>query len=175
MAHVFPYSDNAMTYSYQTHRYTLTADAVKEALNVDLETVMNPAGAVDRAAIVPVLLSTISREIYAYIYSCGIDNNLQEYLAAKHPQARHIILDAMIAQVEYMILNGDIYKLSGVDIRKGGVMDQRSMRKVQIAPMAQDVLARPLSSALPCLTYRSAFSAPDLNSKFLPAYEEEEY
>lgn len=175
MENTYPFNDAMMTYSHQTHRYTLTADAVRHHLNVDLESVLNPAGALDRAAIVPVLLSNVSREIYSYIYSCGIDNDVQEYLAAKHPIARRIILEAMVAQVEYMILNGDIYNLSGVDIRKGQVMDQNALRKVQIAPMAQDILSRPLSYELPCLTYRGTINMLQLHAKYLPAYEREGY
>ena len=171
----YPFNDPSMTYSERTHRYTLTADAVKNELNVDLETVMNPAGALDRASIVPAFLANVSREIYAYIYACGIDNDVQEYLCAKHPSARRIIFEAMIAQVEYMILNGSLYQLSGVDIRKGSVMDQRSLRKVQIAPMAQDILARPLGGDIPCLTYRGSYDSWSLRCKRFPAYEEEGY
>ncbi|MBQ8908327.1 MAG: hypothetical protein IJY71_07065 [Clostridia bacterium] len=172
---VFPYSDAMMTYSVQTHRYTLTPYAVRQILNVDLEAVLNPAGALDKSVIANALLSNVSREIYAYIYACGLDNSLQEYLAAKHPNARGIILDAMLAQVEYMVLNGSLYQVSGVDIRKGIVMDQRALRKVQIAPMAQDVLARPLGPDMPSLVYRGAINALQLYAKRLPAYDEEDY
>jgi hypothetical protein len=120
-------------------------------------------------------LSNISREIYSYIYACGADNDTQEYIAAKHPAARRIILEAMLAQVEYTILNGSIYQISGIDIRKGSVMDQRALRRAQIAPMAQDILSRSLAPDTPCLTYRGTFDLFPLNLKFLPAYDEEGY
>ena len=168
---IYPFNDADMTYSHQTHRYTLTPDAVRQHLNVDLDTVLNPAGSQDRAALVPTFLASVSREIYAYIYSCGIDNFAQEYTAAKHPAARRILLDAMLSQVEYEILNGSIYNLSGVDVRKGHVMDTRALRRVQIAPMAQDVLARNLDANTASLVYRGS-TAIMLN---LPAYEEEGY
>lgn len=165
----YPYDDADMTYSYQLHRYVLTPDAVRQHLNADLASVLNPAGAVDRAGIASTFLAHVSREIYSFIYSCGIDNDLQEYAAAKHPNARRILLDAMLAQVEYMILNGDIYQVSGVDIRKGTVMDQRALRKVQIAPEAQDILARQLDRFTPSLVYRGAWEG--YTSANLPAYE----
>ena len=169
----YPYDDAGMTYSYQLHRYVLTPDAVRQHLNVDLASVLNPAGAVDRAGVPAAFLAQVSREIYSFIYSCGIDNVLQEYAAAKHPNARRIIFDAMLAQVEYLVLNGDLYNVSGVDIRKGTVMDQRALRKVQIAPAAQDILARQLDSFTPSLVYRGAWSVyPRLR---LPAYEGEGY
>lgn len=170
----FPYSDVDMTYSHQTHRYTLTADAVRQHLNVDLGTMLNPAGSIDRAGIAPTFLSHVSREVYSYIYACGTDNDLQEYLLAKHPNARRILLDAMLAQVEYMILNGDIYQVSGVDIRKGSAMDRRALRGARVSLEVEDILSRPLDAATPSIVYRGEWSSYPCRLR-LPAYESEEY
>ena len=170
----FPYSDAYMTYSHQAHRYTLTPDAVRQHLNVDLGAMLNPAGAVDRAGIATTFLAHVSREIYSYIYACGPDNDLQEYLAAKHPNARRILLDAMLAQVEYMILNGDIYQVSGVDIRKGTAMDRKALRGARVSLVVEDILSRPLDAVTPSIVYRGAWSAYPYRFR-LPAYESEAY
>ena len=170
----FPYSDADMTYSDKTHRYTLTTDAVRQHLNVDLGTVLNPAGSLDRAAVASAFLSHISREIYNYIFSCGSDNDLQEYLAAKHPNARRIILEAMLAQAEYAILNGDIYQVSGVDIRKGSAMDRRALRDARVSIAVEDILSRPLDHITPCLVYRGTWDHNPCRLR-LPAYEREGY
>lgn len=172
---VYPYHDDDMRYSYRMHRYVLTPMAVREHLGVDLETCLNTRGATDRAAVAPAFLNTISSEIYAYIYSCSSQNDLQEYLAAKHPRARDIIMQAMLEQVSYTLLNGDVSKLSGVDVRKGSVMDRRSLRAAQIAPVAIDILSKPLDHVTPCLIYGgSAFMLP-FCTVLLPAYETEGY
>ena len=172
---VYPYHDDDMRYSYRMHRYVLTPMAVREHLGVDLDTCLNTRGAADRAAVAPAFLNMISSEIYAYIYSCSTQNDVQEYLAAKHPRARDVIMQAMLEQVSYTLLNGDVSKLSGVDVRKGTVMDRRALRTAQIAPVAIDVLSRPLDQATPCLIYGgSSFMLPCLTMS-LPAYETEGY
>lgn len=170
----YPYSDGDMTYSEKYHRYVLTAQAVRDHLGVDLEARLNTRGVADRAAVVPAFLNTISRELYSYIYSCSVKNAVQEYLAAKHPAAREIILEAMLEQVSYTLLNGDITKLSGVDIRRGTVMDGRALRAAQIDPVAIEILSRPLDTVTPCLIY-SGTSFMFYRPMELPAYEAEGY
>lgn len=171
---IYPYSDDAMTYSEKWHRYVLTPQAVRDHLGVDLETRLNTRGAVDRAAVAPAFLNSVSRELYAYIYSCGVQNAMQEFLAAKHPAARDILFEAMLEQVNYTLLNGDITKLSGVDIRKGTVMDRKALVVAQIDPVAIEILSRPLDAVTPCLIYNGA-SFMFYRPIKLPAYEAEGY
>ena len=170
----YPYSDDAMTYTERWHRYVLTQQAVRDHLGVDLGEQLNTRGAVDRAAAAQMFLNTISREIYAFIYSCGSQNVVQEYLAAKHPAARDILFEAMLEQVSYTLLNGDIAKLSGIDVRKGTAMDRKALSVSQIAPVAKEILSRPLDTVTPCLIY-GGVSFRFYRAMRLPAYEEEGY
>lgn len=171
---IYPYNDGDMTYSYRWHRYTLTTQAVRDHLGVDLDTCLNTRGAIDRAAVAPAFLSSISREIYTFIYSCSSYNEMQEYLAAKHPAAREILLDAMLEQVNYTLINGDISKLSGVDVRRGTVMDRKALSVAHIDPVAEEILARPLDACTPSLIY-SGTSFSVSRHIVLPAYESEGY
>ena len=163
-----------MIYAHSWHRYVLTSDAVRERLGVDLDVRLNKRGAVDAAAVVPAFLNSISRQVYSYIYSCNTQNSVQEYLAAKHPAARPILRDAMLEQVGYVLMNGDVSKLSGIDIRKGMILDRHALRAAQIDPVARELLARPLDTATPALTY-AGDSFMFYRAMELPAYETEGY
>ncbi len=170
----YPYSDDAMLYSEKWHRYVLTQQAVRDHLGVDLDIRLNTRGAVDHAAVAPAFLNNVSRELYAYIYSCNVQNAVQEYLAAKHPAARDILFESMLEQVSYLLLNGDIAKLSGVDVRKGVVMDRKALAAAKISPVAIEILSKPLDTVTPCLIYSGA-SFMFYRPMALPAYEEERY
>lgn len=171
----YPFNDGDMVYNYRSHRYTLTPSVVKEVLNIDLDAVLNSRGSADKSAVTAAFLNNISNVIYSFIYSNGVQNQAQEFLAAKHPTARVLIREAMLEQVAYEIMNGDISKLSGVDVRKGGIMDRRALRAARIAPVAVDILERPLDHITPCIVYSGTANMIPFRVKPLPAYEEEGY
>lgn len=170
-----PYNDEYMTYDERAHKYRLTPFAVREFLAVDLSDRLNARGMTDKAAAPVAFLRVISDEIYAYIYSCNVNNLVQEFLAAKHPAARNILMEAMLAQVTYTLLNGDISALSGVDIRKGMVMDRNALKAARIAPVAIDVLSKDLDTTVPSLCYRGANFGGLWSTMTFPAYEKEGY
>lgn len=170
-----PYNDEYMTYDYRAHKYRLTPFAVREMLAVSLEDRLNARGMTDKAAAPVAFLRVISDEIYAYIYSCNDKNLVQEFLAAKHPAARNILMEAMLAQVTYTLLNGDVSNLSGIDIRKGMAMDKRALNEARIAPVAVDILSRDLDVVVPSLCYRGANFGGLWTTMTFPAYEQEGY
>lgn len=171
----YPFSDAQMVYNYQSHRYILTAECVRNELNMDLATTLNTRGVIDSGTAVNSFLNQISRDIYAYIYSLNTYNDLQEYLAAKHPRARDFLRDAMLEQVLYVQINGDLTKMSGIDMRKGAHIDRGYLRRASIAPVAEDILSRPLDDDTPALTYRGGSFGNAFVGIRLPAYSTEGY
>ena len=171
----YPYSDADMEYNFQAHRYILTDSCVRRELNLDLALTLNTRGLIDRAAAAYNFLNQISRDVYAYLYSLNVKNDLQEYLAAKHPNARRILRDAMLEQVLYVQINGDLTKVAGIDVRKGTHISRGYLNRASIAPVAEQLLSRPLDDRTPALAFRGcAYGTPFVNLH-LPAYESEGY
>lgn len=135
-----PYSDNRMTYSYNDHRYTLTENHVLETMNIDLRSVLNTSTSADVANAVDRLLDRVSRIVYAFIYRVAAQRFATEKALALDEGARAYIQTAMEEQLVYMIQNGDISALSGVNVQSGLVIDKNAMRRAEIAPLAEDVL-----------------------------------
>jgi hypothetical protein len=77
----------------------------------------------------------------------------------------------MLEQVLYVLANGDVTKLSGLNVRNGTVMSRQALQAVSIAPMAEAFLEMPLDERTPALAYRGHL----YTTKRLPAYVEEEY
>ena len=167
----YPYSDTEMRYLASAHRYVLTEEGVRTALGLDLLTRLNKRGVTDTAALVGQVLNQISMVVYHRIYSNAPNHYLAEYLAAKHPMARNILLEAMQQQLMYFLVNGDLTKISGVDTRRGSTLDRDSLQHAAIDPMTAEILDRELDSAGLRLTYCGfQWSAIPL-----PAYESEGY
>lgn len=167
----YPYSDADMTYNEATHRYTLTVEFVARETGADLLTVLNNRGIMDRTALANNYLREISSVIYSQIYASSTQSEIKEYLAAKHPAAREILKQAMLEQVLYTLSNGDIANLSGIDVRRGVVVDRRALAAARIAPLAEEALNRQLDATTPSLLYRGHL----YSLKRLPAYESEGY
>ena len=167
----YPYNDGDMVYDSTLHRYILTPEFVQRSSGIDLTVVLNSRGVSDKAALPVNYLRNISSVIYAHIYKASGDHFLAEYLAAKHPTARHLIKSAMLEQVLYTVANGDITKLSGVNVRSGSTMHRGSLVAASIAPVAEAFLEQPLDEKTPALAYRGRVYFP----KPLPAYVTEGY
>ena len=170
-----PYSDADMQYNFETHRYTLTEDCVRRELNMDLTLTLNTRGLIDKSAAAFNFLNQISRDVYNYIFSTNVNNALQEYLAAKHPNARRALKEAMLEQVLYVQINGDLTKVAGIDLRKGTHIDRGLLNRASIAPVAEEILSRPLDENTPALAFRGCSYANAFTALHLPAYESEGY
>lgn len=171
MAQKLPYSDGAMSYDYENHRYVLTLDHVKNVLNVDLETRLNTHGSGNRATLAQSYLNRISREVYIWLY--GHNNQLLiEYLCAKSETARRAILTALEEQLLYWLANGDVALMTGIDVRRGAYADRKVISRATIAPNAESVLVNTILPETGCsLAYTGYYNI----FKALPAYESEEY
>ena len=169
---VYPYSDELLFYDKVLHRYVLTPKAVQLALNVNLVDRLNNRGASSAEDNASVVLSQISLEVYNFIYKHTSQWLYLQKVLAKAPSAREVIKQAMLQQVSYYLVNGQIDKFSGVDLRNGRAMDLRDLRGLaSIDPQTEAILEQPLIETGVSLLYRGRYSIPP----FKPNYVEEDY
>lgn len=164
----YPYSNEYMTYDKEEHKYILTSQAVIDYLGINLISELNDINSVASQNKVNWFLYKVSDLIYSYIYKWNIRNDIQEYIIAKIPSARNIIFKAMLEQVEYMKVNGELATFSGVNITKGQVMPSFASRF--ICEMAKDKLNTIVKETGYPLTYSGAYT---ILKSF--SYEEDNY
>lgn len=148
MPNTFPYSDEVLKYNYDAHRYILTADGVKKRIGVDLNVVVKSAFIPDKTTAVNQFLDDVSDEIYAYVYSYNIDNNYQEYLMAKSPQARENLEQAMLRQIQYILTNGKIDDYIGMNMDFSQVNANHKLEDIRGARAFHPSTIRALSRRL---------------------------
>lgn len=153
-ANSFPYSADDMTYSTETHRYTLTNAYVLAKTGISLQQVLNPGMMSDPQQVSQFYLEQISKEIYEYIYETNSDNYKQEFLLAKHPALRKIIREAMLQQVLYVLKGGDLGFYNGVNIKTGQILDPRQLQQVGISPYAKRELNTQIPDVRVAITYQ---------------------
>lgn len=137
---IYPFDDTYMKYNRNTHRYTLTPQAAAELCNIDLNRELDASGLPNAGNLAERFLDNVSMQIYQYIYSFAYNVFAAERDLAKQPQLRQVIQYAMQYQLMYMVANGDISSISGINFRTGQQMDLNSLQKAQIAPMAKSIL-----------------------------------
>ncbi len=135
-----PYSDNQMTYNARAHRYVLTRECVLEDMNIDLGAVLNTSDAADTANVPELLLDRVSALIYRYIYRAVPFRYKTERALALEDENRFHILEAMKEQLLYMLNNGDLSGLSGVNLDTGIAIDANRLRDAEMSPIARDIL-----------------------------------
>lgn len=103
----YPLSDDAMVYDYTKHRYILTPQYVLNNLGIDLYEKMGGKRTVNTTTAINVLLDNrISFKIYSAIYAHQ-DKQLMEYILAKSPSARKVLLEAMSNQLLDLVTYGE--------------------------------------------------------------------
>lgn len=161
-----PYSNNEMTYDQRKHRYVLNQEYVLEDMNIDLDAVLNTSDVADIANAADNFLKRVADIVYSYIYRVTPFRYKTERELAINEKNRAFLCDAMREQVLYMLNNGDISALSGINIESGAVIERSQMRSNEVAPLAKDVL---IDSGIV-----RAF-IPDNEFEITPKYEEEHY
>ncbi len=153
-ANSFPYSDDDMEYSTETHRYTLTPAYVLEETGMTLNQVLNPGMMSQPQKVEQLYLEQISKSIYKFIYSTNNENDKQEYLLAKLPSLRKIIREAMLQQVIYVLKGGDLGLYNGVNVKTGQIMDPRQLQQVRISSDAKRELDTQVPELKVAITYQ---------------------
>jgi hypothetical protein len=163
---IYPFDDLYMKYDYDKHQYVLTPKAVLDKLNEDL-TKFSPANSANRERDAQIMLDNISDEIYNAIYENSGNYLVQEFVSAKCPSARNILMQAMLEQVKYFMFNGSISVYSGVDFKKNVVGE--SARSRILAPNTQRILDRVIKELGVSLMYQGQFTS------LIPLGEYEKY
>lgn len=151
----YPYDDETMVFDVDEQRYILTPKCITDELNTELS-ILEPMGSAAKGNNATKILNRISRTVYNQIYARSIYNNVQEKIIKYVPSARKIIKEAMKEQFEYFLFNGDLSVYSGVDFRKNSKMQNTKDRI--LAPMAEDILSRPLPETKVSLLYSGGYS-----------------
>ena len=141
----YPFSDENMEYDYDNHRYVLTEKCVLDELNIDLLTRLNTRGHAVQQVQPKKFLKRVSDIVYTQIYKYNINNDVQEYVLAKAPSARAIIKEAMLNQVEFLLLNGDVSRYAGIDVKNAKVIPIAQLRNQSVLDeTCLEVLQRPI-------------------------------
>lgn len=151
-----PYSDNQMTYNERAHRYVLTQECVLEDMNIDLGAVLNTSDVADVGNAPERLLDRVSMQIYEWIYSVNAFRFRTERELALKEENRPFLLEAMKEQLLYILNNGDLTAVSGVNIDTGLTIEEQRKRSSEVAPLAKDILIN-----------------ADIVKAFVPMYERE--
>ena len=115
----FPFSDKDATYVGKDHQYELTSKYFEErGRNLELEVTGNQPDKVK------LFLSALRRKFYSRIYNTNKSTRTQiNFMIAKRGitgytpyEYRQAFLEAMFIEGEYLLDNGDIASVSGVDL-----------------------------------------------------------
>lgn len=102
-----PYSDDYMTFDELRGRYVLTEKTLVDN-GTDMRKRLTRNRATNAAAIIGRVLRRASDMIYNYIHQFNHDNKRQDMLISTLPSLRIIIQQAMLEQVEYLLMVGDL-------------------------------------------------------------------
>lgn len=159
MQTILPFTDSSFVYNNETKRYTLTLDEVRNKLGVDLVQLVDSPYITDKNVAAQRILEQISSAIYYYIYSFNNDNLFQRYLLHCIPDARPMLKEAMLFQVEYIIRNGDINQYTWINSSHAhDIHDVRNDRAV--SPYAIQALMKPLTKTGMHVLYSGNFMYP---------------
>lgn len=173
MAQLMPLTDETMIYDYKKHRYILTPKCVLDELNENLFERLNTRGCANVENLAQNVLEQISLQIYNFVYSHTSQRLFLQKVLAKSPTARELLKEAMKQQVLYFLINGQIDKYSGVDLRKGTAMAKEDLRGERaIDPQAITILQEILPETKVSMLYRGRYNSI-LTSP--PDYEKEGY
>ena len=115
----FPFSDDDATYYGREHQYELTREYFEErGRNLELEIEGNEPDKIKH------FLAAVRLKVYQYIYNHGKSSRQQlNYLIAKRPlrgyspyEYRQAFLEAMFIEGCYLLDNGDLSSVAGVDL-----------------------------------------------------------
>lgn len=120
-----PYSDEYMTFDVSTNRYILTEKDVLDTVGINLS-VRSKSEEAKRA-----YLRLASMQIYNYIHSHNINNELQDFIISHTETGRKIIKEAMEMQVLLFASSGNL-----------SILPDENMRKLSIDMNAIAVLER---------------------------------
>ena len=161
-----PFNDYAMIYDKSHHAYVLTTEDVLVNLNINLPNELRTNGlAADEANEAEKLLERVSKIIYRFIFSHTTKPKKIERQLALDPSFRDTIKEAMEEQLLYILANGDLTNVSGINTETGAVISRETLKSSSISPASIEIL---LNAGL---LYCGICWVPDIT----PKYDEEGY
>ena len=100
-------NDEMMIYDERKRRYILT-EACALQYNIDLKRELNSSGAPAKNNLPAQILDRISRTVYNFIFLHGDRESKLETLEEYDDYYRPFLLDAMVEQLLYFMVNGDL-------------------------------------------------------------------
>ncbi len=153
----YPFDDGVMKYDYNMHRYVLTEQGVLRELGENLKVILNKSGDANPSTLAERFLNRVSQVVYTWLYKDSMNEAWIEYLLAKFPSLRPRIKEMLQAQTLYMLMNGDLGLMSGVNVAKGQAMDINALRgRARIAPEVEDLSKQIIPELGYCLKYAGA-------------------
>ncbi len=157
----YPFDDGVMKYDYNAHRYVLTDDGVLRELGENLKVILNASGDANPSTLAERFLYRVSQVVYSSLYRDTQGEAFIEYILATYPPLRPRIKEMLQAQTLYMLMNGDLGLMSGVNVAKGQAMDINALRgRARIAPEVEQLAGEVIPGmgfrlnylgALPCV------------------------
>lgn len=135
-----PYSDEYLTYDFNTHHYILTEKAMLELANENLTVKLK-----DKNDVQP-FLRQVSTQVYNFIHQHNACDLLQDYVIATTEKGRQIIRDAMIQQAVYVLANGNLRKAP-----------EKEKRELWFDPDAEDILLQVIPEIGTTILYTGSF------------------
>ena len=133
------FSDDYMIFNEKSKRYVLTQKCLFDQYGIDL------IDRLDNVNQVNAVLNQISIQIYTFIHSFTIKNNVQDYILHNFDSARDILRRAMEQQAVFYCYNGDLSK----------TLDKEK-REMYIDPIAKDILSETIPEYRVSILYTGA-------------------
>lgn len=136
----YPLDGEDMIYDYNAHRYVLTENCVLRELGENLELILNATADASPSTLAARFLRRVSQVVYSYLYRYTQSEAWLEYILATYPPLRARVKEMLQAQTLYMLMNGDLGLMSGVNVAKGHAMDINALRgRARVAPEVEDL------------------------------------
>ncbi len=157
-----------MIYDTNTHRWYLDKSYILTQIGYDLDTIVKDINIPNSQTAVTYFLNNISEQIYEYVYKHNQRQRAYlEYLMATDDDARYNIREAMMRQLRYIIRNGKIDEMVGVNMTYTTNKSFLPLEEVRgeraLHPDAVNILNSPLQSTGLALTYRGYYNIPNFN------------
>lgn len=135
---LYPFSDEDMEYDKNSHMYILTPYYCVNTLLFPDDLGLKMYDMQKKSSAVKAYLKRVSRTLYNFIYQHTMQTPIVEWEIAKLPQIREPFKEALSEQLLYMRNNGDLQMYSGVDYKRGTMLDVPNYKA--ISPVAIQIL-----------------------------------
>lgn len=142
---ITPQSDELVIFDELTGQYILTEEATLRD-GMQLRARLSRKRDVDPTSIINALCRRVSNIIYNYLHKYSLNNMRQNMIIAQNAECKQIVYRAMLEQLAYLLMNGDLSR--SVDIDK---------RRIAVDQSAKETLDTVIPSLGVPLTYQGVW------------------